>query len=166
MTQSENQQPDPASKSQLKREAEALQKMGKALIDLPAAQLAKIPLPAVLLEAIHLAHTLKSHEAKRRHLQYIGKIMREIDIVPIETELTKLKYAHKQKTAEFHLAEEWRERLIAEGDPAVQALLADYPQMDRQQVRQLVRKAQQDRAHEKNTGAEKALFKYLFDICG
>ncbi len=166
MTQSENKAPDPFSKSRDKREAEHLQKIGQALIALPASQLANIPLPETLLAAIQLAHTLKSNEAKRRHLQYIGKLMREVDAEPIERELSNLKMAHARKTKEFHLVEEWRERLIKEGDSAVQIFIADYPQADRQQLRQLVRKAQHDRKAEKNTGAEKALFGWLRGVMG
>lgn len=166
MTQSEDKTPDPFSKSRQKREAEHLQKMGQTLIALSASQLARMPLPDALLAAIQFAHTLKSHEAKRRHLQYIGKLMRDVDAAPIELALSKLKAVHRQKTEEFHLVEEWRERLIKEGDLAVQAFIADYPQVDRQQLRQLVRKAQHDRANEKNTGAEKALFTYLRELMG
>lgn len=166
MTQSENKAPDPFSKSRHKRDAEHSQKVGEALVALSASQLAKIELPDNLLDAIKLAHTLKSHEGKRRHLQYIGKLMREVDLAPIEHELSKLKATHTKKTDAFHLVEAWRERLIKEGDAAVQALMADYSQADRQQLRQLVRKAQQDRANEKSTGAEKALFGYLKVLIG
>lgn len=166
MTQSENQAPDPFSKSCLKREAEKLQKLGEALIALSASQLATIPLPENLLAAIQHAHTLKANEAKRRHLQYVGKLMRDVDSAPIEAALKKLKNAHQQKTDAFHHIEAWRERLIKEGDTALQVLTGEIPQIDRQQLRQLVRKAQHDRANEKNTGAEKALFVYLRDVLG
>lgn len=93
MTESEKKQPDLFSKSQLKRDMINLQQMGKELVDLPESQLAKIDLPEKLLDAIHLAHTLKTHEAKRRHLQYIGKIMREVDPAPIQAGLAKIKLA-------------------------------------------------------------------------
>lgn len=89
MPESEKSLPDPLSKSQRKQDMLDLQKLGKTLIDLPESQLAKIPLPENLLEAIHFAHTLKSHEAIRRHLQYVGKIMREIDVEAIQAALKK-----------------------------------------------------------------------------
>lgn len=159
---SNDQSPEnPISKSQLKKEMLALQKLGETLTKLAASELAKIPLPPALEEAIHFSHTLKTHESKRRHLQYIGKMMREIDITPIEIALKKLQTLHLNKTAEFHLVEEWRDRLIAQGDIALQELLSLYPDLERQKLRQLIRKAQGDLKAEKNSGATTELFRYL-----
>jgi ribosome-associated protein len=162
MPESDKKQPDEFSKSKLKREMLALQKIGSELIALPAGQLAKIDLPENLLDAIKMAHALKNqHEAKRRHLQYIGKIMRTLDCVPIVAALEKVKQANSQNTAHFHRIEQWREQLIVEGDAALQKLLDLYPNGDKQQIRQLIRKCQQDRVKNKSTGAESELFKVL-----
>lgn len=154
-------QPDKDSKSQRKKDMLALQKIGEALLKLNEVQLAKIEMPDELRTAILFAKSLQSHEAKRRQLQYIGKIMREIDPATITHALDKMARVHEMSTAQFHQIEEWRANLIAKGDDAIMSFLNSYPQCDRQQLRQLVRKAQHDIKHEKNTGAEKALFKYI-----
>ncbi|MDX1900997.1 MAG: ribosome biogenesis factor YjgA [Gammaproteobacteria bacterium] len=164
MPLSDNKLPDEISKSTLKREMTALQKIGETLVDMPQSQLDKIPLPDALLEAIMLARNIKSQGAKRRQLQYIGKLMRTIELEPIQTAIKNAKLASTQITAQFHQAEEWRERLINEGDDAVQAFVTLHTEADRQKLRQLTRQAQHDRKSEKNTGAEKTLFRYLREI--
>jgi ribosome-associated protein len=166
MPESDKSQPDPHSKTKRKNDMLELQKLGKTLIDLPASQLAKITLPELLLDAIKLAHTLKANEAKRRHLQYVGKIMREIDCEEIKTTLKKIKFGNDQKTAQFHQAEEWRDKLIEGDDEMLQQFLLEHAQTDRQQLRQLIRKAKHDRDNQKNTGAETALFRFLRTLLG
>ncbi len=152
------------SKSFRKRQMLALQKMGEILVALPEAQLKKIPLDDVLLQAIHAARGIKDHEGKRRQLQYIGKLMRHTDPEPIEAALEKIEGKHQQSKAQFHQIERWRDRLIKEGDVALQECMKQYPDIDSQYVRQLVRKAQHDIAKNKNTGGETELFRYLRGI--
>jgi ribosome-associated protein len=164
MPQSDPLQPDEHSKSQRKRDMLELQKMGEALIKLTAEQLKKMELPENLLSAIQQAKLLKSNEAKRRHMQYIGKIMREVDVEPIKAYLKRLRFAQEKSTEKFHQTEEWRSKLISQGDQALNSFLSEYPDVDRQQLRQLIRRAQHDKKTEKNTGAETALFKYLRGI--
>lgn len=161
MPQSPPLKPDPDSRSQRKEDMLALQKIGASLLKLTAEQLAKIDLPESLLDAIQHMKTLKSNEAKRRQLQYIGKIMREIDPEHIKQALKRIQFIHDQHTTQFKQTEDWRDKLLERGDEAVNEFLQLYPDCDRQQLRQLLRKAQQDKKNDKNTGAEKALFKYL-----
>ena len=97
MPESEKKLPDPFSKSKRKRDMQALQELGLTLVNLPASQLAKIPISEDLLELIRFARTLKSHEAKRRHMQYIGKKMREVDSDLIRTALAKMKFGNAKK---------------------------------------------------------------------
>jgi ribosome-associated protein len=164
MPESEKSQSDPLSKTQRKKDMLALQELGKKLIALPASQLAKIPLPDILIEAIRLSHTLKSNEAKRRHLQYIGKVMREIDPEPIEVALKQIQFKNEQRTSQFHLVEQWRDKLISGDDTILQSFLEAYPKTDRQKLRQLVRKAKHDHVKQKNTGGETGLFRYLREL--
>ncbi len=91
MPESEKQKPDPLSKSQRKRDMQALQNICAELLALSKSQLARVPLPDNILEAIVFARTLKMHGARKRHLQYIAKLMREVDPLPIQTALIKLK---------------------------------------------------------------------------
>lgn len=155
-------QPEQPSKTQRKKDMLALQKLGETLIGLSATQLAKIPLPATLLEAIHFARTMKSHGAKRRQLQYIGKLMRDIDAEPIQKALKKMQMSHQEIMSQFHQIEAWRDQLIAEGDTALQKFLAIYPEADRKNLRLLIGKAKHQLTLNKKIGAE--LFNYLQHI--
>jgi len=161
MPQSEPQQPDKESKSQRKKDMLALQRIGESLMKLNESQLSAIDLPESLLTAIQHAKSLTSNEAKRRQLQYIGKIMREIDHKNIQLSLKRIQLGHKKSTVQFHQTEQWRDKLISAGDDALNYFLSEHPEAERQQLRQLTRKAKQDKKNNKNTGAEKALFKYL-----
>ena len=104
------------SKSQRKRDMHALQALGERLVALRDGQLARVPLEDGLREAIEHAQTITSHEGRRRQMQYIGKLMRQVDAGPIERALEQLTDGSRQATALQHAAEHWRERLLA--DPA------------------------------------------------
>lgn len=150
---------DRPSKSQLKRDMVALQKLGEALIKLPISQLNEIPIDDQLREAILEAQSLTSHEAKRRQLQYVGRLMREVDSAPIQEALSKLQL-HYQKTKQaFHQVEKWRDQLIEGNDEVLQAFFTEHPKADFQHLRQLIRNAKHKKA-----GADTALFRYLRDF--
>lgn len=151
--------PQRESKTQRKNQMIALQKLGEALVNLPAAQLAQVPLDPILAEAITAAKTYTKREAIRRQLQYIGRLMREIDPQPIQAALEKFQSKNKQATARFHQIERWRDKLIAEGDTVLKLFLEQHPQTDHVHLRQLIRQAQQAKA-----GAETQLFRYLKQI--
>jgi len=152
------------SKSQLKRESLALQEMGEELVKLPAAKLAKIPMPDELTEAVTLARKIKARGGLKRQLQYIGKIMRGIDTDPIAKALSELKNTAGKEAAKFHRLEQWRDRLVAEGDAALGELLDEFPAADRQHLRQLVRNAQQELAKDKPPKSAREIFRYLRDL--
>jgi len=152
------------SKSQLKRESHALQAMGEELVELPAAKLAKIPLPDELADAIALARRIKQRGGRKRQLQYIGKLMRKIDPEPIQLALEGLKLDSARETAQLHKLEQWRDRLVAEGDAALGKLLDDYPQADRQHLRQLVRNAQREAKQNKPPKSAREIFRYLREL--
>lgn len=151
--------PQRESKTQRKSQMIALQKIGEALVNLPAAQLTQVPLDSILLDAINTARSLKSHEAKRRQLQYIGKLMRNIDPLPIQTALEKIQSKNKQGNAQFHQIERWRDKLIEEGDESLDSFIKKYPECDHAHLRQLIRNAKQEKS-----GAATKLFKYLREI--
>lgn len=152
------------NKSQRKREMLALQDIGNILVELSSTQLAQIPLEPELAKAIEVARSLKSREAKRRQLQYIGKLMRHVDVEQIQTALSKLQLKNKLLKTQFHKVERLRDKLIAEGDTALEELINQYPDADKQRIRQLIRKAKQDQKTEKNSGAATELFRYLQEI--
>ena len=149
------------SKSQLKRESHARQSLGEELVQLNSDQLQKFELPDDLLQAIKVAQTIKKHGAKKRQLQYIGKLMRNIDVDPIKQGLDDLQGVSAQAIATQHKIEQWRQRLIDDGDNALEALLLEYPTVDRQRIRQLLRSVQKETQNNKPPKSFRELFKYL-----
>lgn len=154
------------SKSQLKRESEALQALGEALVELPASKLAKIPMPGNLADAVAEARRIKAHGGRKRQLQYIGKLMRNIDAEPIQQAMEALSTEQARDNARFHRLEQWRDRLISEGDGALGELLEAYPQADRQHLRQLIRNAQREQAKGQAPKTARELFRYLRELSG
>ncbi len=147
------------SKSKRKRQMIALQKIGETLVELPAAQLSQIPLDSILLDAIITARSLPSHGAKRRQLQYIGRLMRGIeDMAPIQAAIDKFALKSQQSKAQFHQIERWRDKLVVEEDEALQEFLLQFPHTDRQQLRQLIRNAK------KKEKPDTELFRYLKNL--
>lgn len=151
----------PPSKSQLKREMHDLQALGVKLVELPQGQLKKVPLPTQLSDAIALAQKITSRSAHKRQLQYIGRIMRDIDVEPIIQQLEKFNQQSAKSNKRFHDLEKWRERLINEGDDAVTELMQKYPTLDVQQLRQLIRNAQKEKLNNATPRAARALFQLL-----
>lgn len=157
---------DEISKSQIKREAEALKLIGRQLVELNNKQLDKIPGSESLFHAISVAHKIKSkHEALRRQIQYIGKVLRNEDVEAISLALDKLNNKHQQLTHASLKLETLRDELIEQGDPKINALLAEYPQLERQKLRQLIRQANKEKKQEKPAKAAKELFAYLKPVC-
>jgi ribosome-associated protein len=155
---------DGPSKSQLKRDSQALQDMGSQLVDMPEGKLQKFDLPENLRDAIYEARRLKSREAKRRHLQYIGKLMRTVDIDLIIHTLEKMDHQSQTYRQHFAQLEGWRDRLINQGSPAIEDFIQHYPQADRQQLRNLQRQANREKESNKPPAAARKLFTYLREI--
>ena len=151
------------SKSEIKRDAEALKKLGEKLVELTKAKLDKIPLEDALLEAVNLAQRLQK-EARRRQLQYIGKLLRGMDVEPIQAALEKLENKHQQQQAMLHKLELLRDELVAKGDDVLTDFLTDYPQADRQHLRNLIRTASKEKEQNKPAKAYREIFQYLKEI--
>lgn len=156
----------PKSKSQLKREMNALQDLGSAIVKLGAKDLVKIPLPDKVADAINEARRLNSHSALRRQMQYIGKLMRDVDPEPIQQALEAIRLCGQKSSAHFHAIEQWRDRLISEGQPALNEFIGQNPQADRQQLRQLMLNAAKEAKQEKPPKSARSLFRLLREILG
>ncbi|UTU48045.1 ribosome-associated protein [Mergibacter septicus] len=151
------------SKSELKRDAEELKQLGAKLIALPEATLAKIPLDDQLLDAIQLARRLQ-RESLRRQLQFIGKLLRKCDTDPIYAVLEQIENKHNQQKVLFHQLEQLREQLVADNESAkavFSQLSTDYPMLDRQHLRNLIRMVHKEKAQNKPPKAFRELFQYL-----
>lgn len=155
------------SKSQVKREMHALGDLGEQLVELPASTLAKLPLDDALLRAIRECQAITKHGGRKRQLKYIGKLMRDVDADAIRNALEQLRAPHREEVAHFHRLEQWRDRLLAEGDPALAALLDEYPEhaLDRQLLRQTLRNARDQKLSEaKQKQASRELFRTLREL--
>lgn len=151
------------SKSEIKRDAEELKRLGAELVELGKNSLDKIPLDEDLRAAIELAQRIKM-EGRRRQLQLIGKMLRQRDEEPIRQALDKLKNRHNQQVALFHKLEQLRDRLIEKGDDAVAEVLNLYPHADRQQLRSMIRNAQKEKAASKPPKSARQIFQYLREL--
>ena len=149
------------SKSQVKREMHELQKLGEELVSLSAASRARIPLDDELRDALQLADKLANkREAQRRHIQFIGRLMRSRDLEPIETALALLRNTNQAATRQFHKVETWRDKLLADND-TVTDFIAAYPDVDVQQLRQLIRSVKKEQEKQQPPKAYRELFQLI-----
>lgn len=135
-----------ASRTDLKRESDELQDLGKELLTLRTDLFDAVGLPDKLVEAIQEAKRITNFEGKRRQMQYVGKLMRKLEPELVQAARQALEEQHKGSAAEkmqLHLAEHWRDRLIAD-DEALAAWMAEHPTTDTQQLRALIRQARKD----------------------
>lgn len=129
------------SKTQVKKEMHALQDIGKRICELPKKQLAKMPISATMLEAVKEWDRIKKHEARRRHLQYVGKVMRTEDIDAIKEALDLVDPSSEAFNRILHQQEKWRDRLIEDGNKGFDDFCEQFDVNDIQRFRQLIRNA-------------------------
>jgi ribosome-associated protein len=150
------------SKSAAKRAAHAAQDLGEALLRLPEAELAAIELPEALREALLAARRISSRAAAVRQRQYIGKLMRQVDPQPIRAALAARSERAARETERFRRIENWRERLIAEGEAALAELARWYPAIDVSAWRKRIGAARAERERGGGAGAaSRELFRAL-----
>ena len=157
---------DEVSRSQKRREALDVLKLAHALVELSDAQLARVPLSDELRDEVVRARAITQQIARKRQTQFLAKHLRrrEDELAPIRAILEHGRnHAHRQ-TATLHRIEQWRDRLIAEGDDALTELLQLFPQSDRQQLRQLARQARAERDANKPPHAQRELFRTLREM--
>lgn len=154
---------DRPSKSARKRHSDDLQALGEALIELSDAELAELPLPEQLHDAVVLARRITAHGGLYRQKQYIGKLMRKIDAEPIREALHARRDRERVEALRFHRVEQWRDRLLSEGPEALAKLKAEFPQIDSAAVSALTERARKEQQHstQKVTPAGRELFRLL-----
>ncbi len=154
---------DGPSKSQIKREMQALQELGIKLTQLTAEQLTKIPLTEELHTAIIEANKITQKSGKKRHLKFIGKLMRKCDGEAIETAYQKLMDTQHQLTRQHHIIEQWRDQLLTGDNSQLHAFINAYPNADSQHIRQLIRSAQKENQQSLAPANARKLFRLLRD---
>jgi ribosome-associated protein len=148
------------SKTKRKREMHELQALGVALVALPQAQLDELSLDANLRQAVLEAKRISAHEGRRRQMQYIGKLMRDVDPAPIRAKLDQVTGGSAQANARHKRLEALRERLMAD-DGALTAFAADHPSADLQALRALIRNSRREQKEGKPPRAYRELFRLL-----
>lgn len=159
---------DRPSKSQLKREMTALQKLGAELIAEPRERVKRVPMPEDVRDAILECQTIKDHEGRRRQLQYVGKKMRTLEdeeVALIRKTIDSWKQPSRAETAAMHAMERRRDKLLAD-DGALTELRAQYPELDVQQMRTLIRNARREQAEQKPPKAYREIFQVLKQLQG
>jgi len=156
---------EPVSKTQRKKQVQALQDLGVELVALSDERLAAIELPEQLLDAVMEARRITRFEARRRQLQYIGKLMRKVDAEPIRAALDAWRMQTRAHAAALKRVEQWRERLLAES-AALAELLARYPHADAQRLQTLIRNALRERQANQPPRSYRELFQALRKILG
>ncbi|RBA23901.1 ribosome biogenesis factor YjgA [Herminiimonas fonticola] len=151
------------SKSELKRQMTALQKLGEELIAEPRDRVKRVPMPEDVRDAILECQLIKDHEGRRRQVQYVGKKMRSLEeheIAAIQKMLDSWRGASKSETAALHAIERKRDKLLAD-DKALTVLLEQNPQLEAQHLRTLIRNARKEQAENKPPKAYRELFQIL-----
>lgn len=156
--------PDFKSKSQLKMEMHALRQLGIDIAELPLAILETLELSTELRAAIDDYRRIGHKNALKRQASFIGKLMRREDSDAIRAQLDALQESRHKATRQFHIFEQWRDRLIAEDDTALESFLSEFPHSDRQQLRSLVRTAKKERSQNKTPTTARKLFKFI-QVC-
>ena len=153
------------SKSELKRQAKEHQKLGESLVNLTPAHLATVPLDEELADAVNVARSVsRKKEGFRRQIQFIGKLLRQRDNTAIEEAMAKLVNQHQASNVAFYRLEKAREAVIEQGDSAIQSLIEEYPELDRQKLRQFHRQIKKEREKNAPPRAFRELFQYLKEV--
>jgi len=158
-------QDETPSKTRRKKEMHELQALGAALVELTETHLARMRLPEDLRRAVQEARQIGSHEARRRQLQYVGRLMREVDAEPIRAQLAAVHGGSAAERARHRRLEHWRARLL-EDDTALTDFAREHPARDLQQLRALIRNARREQAEGRPPRAYRDLFRALREAAG
>ena len=151
------------SKTQRKKASHDLQAIGEALVEMPASRLEGLAMPDILRDALHEYKHTRSHEARRRQMQYIGKLMRRADPEPLREAVAAMQLGQAKDALALHQAEHWRVVLLAD-EAALERWAAEFPGSDLQQLRSLVRAARKDAAmapEQRSGRAFRELFRFI-----
>ncbi|NVD99055.1 ribosome biogenesis factor YjgA [Massilia sp. BJB1822] len=154
------------SKTELKRQSDALQDLGRELVEQPRDRVKRVPMPDDVRDAILECQNIKNHEGRRRQMQFVGKKMRSLteeEVATIQRTIEGWKGASKADTAALHALERRREKLLAD-DNALTTLLGEHAELDAQHLRTLIRNARKEQAENKPPKAYREIFQILKDL--
>ena len=154
----------PPSKTQRKQQMEDLQALGEELVALSSDRVKKIEIPENLRDAVREAQRMtRPDEAKRRQMQYIGKLMRSVDVEPIRAALALVRGESASETARLHRLERWRTELLAD-EKMLHDIATRYPSVDLQHLRSLRRAALKEQEQNKPARSYRAIFQLLKEL--
>jgi ribosome-associated protein len=153
----------PPSKTKIKKQMHDLQDIGERLVALSSDQLKEVDIPEALREAVIEAKRITKFGAIKRQMQYIGRLMRDVETTPIMAKLDAWSGKSQQHIAWLHRVERWRERLLAD-EAALTELLADHPEADAQRLRALIRNAVKEKELQKPPKNFREIFQALREI--
>jgi len=154
----------PPSKSMLKRASHELQDLGKRLLAMPDSRLDDIGMEERLRDALAAYKTTRSFEGKRRQLQYIGKVLRGVEVDPLREAVSSFELGHARDALSLHEAEAWRKRLLDDEKQTLTEWMNEFPQTDLPQLRAMIRNAHKDAAaapENRNGRAYRELFQLI-----
>jgi len=154
----------PVSRTRLKKEDHARQKLGERLVALPAEQLDRMGLPEELRQAVSAAAQTTANVARRRHVKHVGTVLRRIDIATIENALAGIDRGDDEQALAFKKVEAWRDRLRGGDTALIDEILSACPEAERQRLTQLARNARKELEAGMGGKASRALFRYLREV--
>ncbi|OOZ35898.1 ribosome biogenesis factor YjgA [Solemya velesiana gill symbiont] len=149
------------SRTQLKKEMQAFQDLGERLMKLKPEIWEQFNFSESMRDALQESRRIKNHNAIRRHIRRLGKLLKDEDTAQVQTLFERMDNEHLQDVQRFHRIERWRDRLMDEGDDALNELLDICPNADRQHLRQLIRTGVKERLQGKSPAVQRELFKYI-----
>jgi ribosome-associated protein len=159
-------EPPPPTKSELKRQAQDVQELADRLIEAPEDLVASLGLSEKLADAIALARRITAHGALLRQRQFVAKLMRSVDPAPIRAALEADVLSARLEAAQFKRAERWRDRLVSEGEKAIEQFVGECPAADRAELSRLVAAAAAARGGAAPAGAGRELFRWVREQLG
>jgi len=149
------------SKSQRKRDAHELLDLGKKLISMPESRLKRMPLDDDLREEIEFARSIRSNGARKRQMMTVGKMLRLRDTEELIDAVNDVAQKNRKENARFHHVETWRDKLIEGGNEVLSGFIEQYPSINAQTLRQLIRNADKEAKLGKPPSSSRKLFKLL-----
>ncbi|WP_456404619.1 ribosome biogenesis factor YjgA [Thiolapillus sp.] len=149
------------NKTQLKRELAQLQQLVVEIIGLGDGDRAKLDLDDKFLEGVKRASAMKASSGRNREIKYLTKLLQKQNLEQIRSWFETRNSRHSEENRHFHALEKWRDRLVDQGDTALQQYLEHHPHTDRQQIRALIRSAIKEKNTGKPAGAGRKLFRWL-----
>ena len=152
------------NKTQIKRDIAVIHKLAEEIVDLSTIQISELNLSPDIFDAAKTVAGMPQKGARKRQLKFLTGLLRNIDIEEVQGKLAKIKSQSALAAKEHHLIERWRDRLLSEGDQALSSLLQDYPNANRQQLRQLLRNANKETETGKPPKSARLIYQYLKEL--